>query len=201
MIFRPRINLAGLIGKRKLTLASRSPRRMKLLKEANVSFEVTTPKINEKNVSKNPRQHVLRLSKMKAKSVLSEVESGLVLGADTIVVLDGEILGKPKNRKEAKRMLGKLSNREHKVYTGLTLIDKDKKKTISNCECTKVRFNSLSSEDIDNYISTGEPVDKAGAYGIQGKGSRLVGEIKGSLDNVIGLPMDKLEEMLIHILR
>lgn len=174
---------------------------MKLLKEANIGFEVKTPKINEENVSDNPKQHVLRLSRMKAGSVLPEVEDGLVLGADTIVVLDKEILGKPKNRKEAKRMLERLSNREHVVYTGLALIDKNKKKTISDYECTKVKFNSLSSEDIDNYVSTGEPMDKAGAYGIQGKGSRLVAEIKGSLDNVIGLPMGKLEEMLIHILR
>jgi septum formation protein len=201
MTLRAGENLAGFIGKRKFTLASRSPRRMELLKEANIDFEVKTPKINEENVSKNPKQHVLRLSRMKAESVLPEVEGGLVLGADTIVVLNGEILGKPKNQKEAKRMLEKLSNREHKVYTGLTLIDKEKKKTISDYECTEVKFNSLSSEGIDSYISTGEPTDKAGAYGIQGRGSRLVREIKGPLDNVIGLPMGKLEEMLIHILR
>jgi septum formation protein len=201
MIFQRRTDLRSLVGKRKFTLASGSPRRIQFLKEAGIDFEVKTPKVNEENISKDPQQHVLWLSRMKAENVLPEVESGLVLGVDTVVVLNGEVLGKPNNQKKARLMLKKLSNKEHKVYTGLTLIDKDKNKMISDYECTKVRFNFLSSKNIDDYILTGESLDKAGAYGIQGKGGYLVKEIKGPLDNVIGLPMEKLKKMLIRILK
>lgn len=196
-----RIDLGSLIGKKRFTLASKSSRRSALLKEAGIDFQIKAPKVNEKKISSNPREHVLTLSKMKAASVLSLVKSGLVLGADTIVVLDGEILGKPGHRKGAVLMLKKLRNREHKVYTGLTLMDKESGQMISDCECTKVKFKFLSDEDIDDYVSSGEPKDKAGAYGIQGRGGRLVEKINGPLDNVIGLPMEKLRKMIDQMLR
>ena len=199
MKFEYSLSLGNLIGKRKFTLASGSPRRIELLRKAGIEFEIKTPKIDEEKILTSPEEYVLKLSKIKAESVLSEVESGIILGADTIVVLNGEILGKPNSREEAMLILSKLSNREHKVYTGLTLIDKDKNKIISDYECTKVKFKPFSNKEIDNYISTGEPLDKAGAYGIQNEGDFLVKSIEGPLDNVIGLPMKKLEKMLTRM--
>jgi septum formation protein len=116
------------------------------------------------------------------------------------VVLEREILGKPKNKNEASSILKKLSGRMHQVYTGITLIDKSTGKMISDYDVTKVKFNQLDEQKILDYITTGEPMDKAGAYGIQGMGSFLVEHIEGSLDNVIGLPTEKLQEMLAQIM-
>jgi len=181
----------------KLILASTSPRRAEILRREGIEFEILIPDNIEKDeLFGDPVSHVLELSRKKAESVAKKVEDGLVLGADTIVVLDDKILGKPKDKKEAKSILKSLSGRYHKVYTGITLIHKKSGKTESDYGCTKVKFNQLKKEDILKYIATGEPLDKAGAYGIQGMGSFLVENIEGDLDNVIGLPLKKLKKLL-----
>ena len=200
-------SIADLLDKRKLILASSSPRRAEILTREKVRFEIKMPdSYKEENVFSDlkaqnscPVTHVLELSRRKAQSVADEVADGIILGADTIVVLDGQILGKPKNKDDALFFLKKLSGKMHQVYTGITLINKSTGKMISDYDLTKVKFNQLDEQKILNYIATGEPMDKAGAYGIQGMGSFLVDHIEGSLDNVIGLPTTKLQEMLSQI--
>ncbi len=189
-----------LLNGKKFILGSSSPRRAELLRKAGINFEVVVPEnINEEQVSADPVSHVLELSRKKAENVAKKVRGSIILGADTIVVLDGEILGKPKDSDEAFKMLKKLSGMEHKVYTGISLVDKDKGRVLSGYQLTKVKFNQLRDKEIKDYIDTGEPLDKAGAYGIQGMGNFLVEKIEGDLDNVIGLPLRKLEELLIKI--
>jgi len=181
----------------KLILASSSPRRAEILKREGVNFEILIPeKIEEKDICLEPVSHVLELSKRKAESVLEKVKDGLILGADTVVVLGDKILGKPKDQREAFLFLKTLSGKTHRVYTGITVIHKKSGKVKSDYGCTEVKFNQLKSEDILKYIATGEPMDKAGAYGIQGIGSFLVENIKGDLDSVIGLPVKKLKRLL-----
>jgi septum formation protein len=190
-------SLANLLDKKKLILASSSPRRAEILTREKARFEIKIPKnYKEENIFSDPVTHVLELSRKKAQSVADEIEDGIVLGADTIVVLDGEILGKPKNKEDALFILKRLSGRMHQVYTGITLINKSTGKMISDYDLTKVKFNQLDEQKVLNYVATGEPMDKAGAYGIQGMGSFLVEHIEGSLDNVIGLPTEKLKKML-----
>ena len=194
-------SITELLGERKLILASRSPRRAEILKKAKVEFKIKIPpNLKEESSSPDPIEHVLVLSKRKAISVSHQVKEAIILGADTIVVLDKEILGKPQNRKEAFLILRKLSDRTHRVYTGITLVNKYNGKTISGYDLTEVKFNQLEDNKIVAYINTGEPMDKAGAYGIQGMGGFLVESIRGSLDNVIGLPTEKLKEMLVQII-
>lgn len=192
--------LSKLLNEKKLVLASSSPRRAEILKKAEIDFEVICPKnIDENNISTDPVLHVIELSRKKAESVVEKSKNRLILGADTIVVLRGEILGKPKDKEDAFRILKKLSGKEHTVYTGVTLLDEKDGRALSAYQLTKVKFNQLRDEEIKDYIETGEPLDKAGAYGIQGMGNFLVEKIEGDLDNVIGLPMRKLKELLIKI--
>lgn len=193
--------IAELLGQRKLILASSSPRRKQLLSDANVRFEICIPSnVNEESQSPDPVEHVLSVSRAKAESVSPQITEGIILGADTIVVLSGEILGKPRDKREAFAILKKLSGRTHTVYTGVTLVNKLNGKTLSDYDSTEVTFNPLEESKIESYIETGEPMDKAGAYGIQGMGAFLVKEIKGNLDNVIGLPTEKLKEILRKII-
>ncbi len=193
--------MAELLGERKLILASRSPRRTDILKREKVEFAVKIPSdVEGGEASSDPAQHVLSLSRRKATSVSEDVEDAIVLGADTIVVLNGEILGKPQDRENAFSILKKLSGRTHRVYTGVTLVNKYNGKVVSDYDVTEVKFNQLDDEKIWAYIDTKEPMDKAGAYGIQGMGGFLVESIQGSLDNVIGLPTGKLKEMLAEII-
>jgi len=167
------------------------------LRKAGINFEVIVPEnINEEQISADPVSHVLELSRKKAENVAKKVNDSLILGADTVVVLNGEILGKPKDGEDAFKMLKKLSGKEHLVYTGISLVDKDKERILSGYQLTKVKFNQLKDKEIKDYIDTGEPLDKAGAYGIQGMGNFLVEKIEGDMDNVIGLPLRKLEELL-----
>ena len=197
----PKQSLKQILGERKLILASSSPRRKEILQREEIEFEVIHPPDSlEETLTADPVEHVLILSREKAESVSSAVGPGLILGADTVVVLDGEILGKPTDPKNAFAILRKLSGRTHRVYTGLTLLNKYNGKTISDYDCTEVRFNRLEEQKITVYIATGEPMDKAGAYGIQGMGSFLVEKIDGNLDNVIGLPTGKLRGMLAQII-
>jgi len=189
-----------LLNGKRFILASSSPRRIDILKKAGIDFEVIFPEnIEERNISSDPVSHVLELSRKKAESIAKRVIDSLILGADTIVVLNGEILGKPRDSEEAFKMLKKLSGKEHQVYTGISLVDNKEEKTLSGYQLTKVKFNQLKDKEIKDYIDTGESLDKAGAYGIQGMGNFLVEKIDGDLDNVIGLPLRKLKELLIKI--
>jgi septum formation protein len=193
-------SIADLLDKEKFILASSSPRRAEILTRERVRFEISIPaSYNEETNFSDPVAHVLEASRGKAQSVADQVEDGIVLGADTVVVLDGEILGKPKDEDHALFLLKRLSGRTHRVYTGVTLINKPAGKAISDYDLTKVKFNQLDETRIRDYIATGEPMDKAGAYGIQGMGNLLVDHIEGSLDNVIGLPTEKLRRMLDRI--
>jgi septum formation protein len=194
-------SIAQILGDRRFVLASASPRRAQILRREKIKFEVKIPvDLEEENSSSDPVEHVLSLSRQKAASVSGQLEDAIILGADTIVVLDSEILGKPRNEKEAFTILRKLSGKTHRVYTGITLVNKYNGREMANYDVTEVKFNKLEDEKITSYIDTGEPMDKAGAYGIQGMGGFLVESYRGSLDNVIGLPMEKLKEMLMQII-
>jgi septum formation protein len=143
-----------------------------------------------------PHQVALRLAEMKATEVTKYFPKHVVLGADTVVVLEERILGKPKNRDDAFRMLSELSGKTHTVHTALAIEIKKLDFKRSDYETTKIRFKRLTPEDIENYIVSGEPTDKAGAYGIQGLGHLLVKSISGPLDNVVGLPLARLAKLL-----
>lgn len=173
-----------------IILASASPRRKELLELAGLSFSVQTADVDEK-ITKGvlPPEAVAQLAKQKAKAVAKNNKSSLVIGADTVVCIDNEILGKPASREEAYSMLRRLSGREHFVYTGVCLVCEEK--TISFSEKTSVTFYELSDEEINSYINSGDCYDKAGAYGIQSKGCVLVEKINGDYFNVVGLPIAK----------
>jgi septum formation protein len=180
----------------KIVLASGSPRRQKLLSEMGYDFEIVTPIIaEENNPGETPEDHVKRLSRLKAESVARRFPDSLVVGADTIVVLENRILGKPESRVEATSMLELLSGKTHTVFTGLSVIILTKDIANTDCDSTRVTFNKLSSEDIHRYVESREPLDKAGAYGIQGMGSFLVDNYKGEIDTVIGFPSKLFQKM------
>ncbi len=171
-----------------IILASASPRRKELLSLAGIDFVIKVADVNEViDPSLTPDGVVMSLAKQKAQAVASENPDSLVIGADTVVVLDGKILGKPKSEENAVELLSMLSGRVHTVHTGVALIKDEKIKTF--CEATKVEFYHLTEEEIKAYVATKEPMDKAGAYGIQGKGCILIRKIDGDYFNVVGLPV------------
>jgi len=184
---------------KKLILASASPRRKHLLSQLGLDFTVE-PSGDEENIYANlpPDVIAVTLAENKARNVAGRHQDGLVLGADTIVVIDGRILGKPRDTGHAMEMLSRLSGRWHSVYTGLALIDAETGSQIKDFEESRVKFKNLSEREIKNYINTGEPLDKAGAYGIQGKGSLLVEKIEGCYYNIVGLPLFKLNTLLLE---
>ena len=185
----------------KIVLASGSPRREKLLSEMGYDFEIAAPAILEKDIpGEAPEDHVQRLSRLKAESVARQFPHSLVVGADTVVVLESRILGKPESKSEAKSMLELLSDKSHTVYTGLSMMVLTKDITTSDYDSTRVTFNKLSPEQIHRYVESGEPLDKAGAYGIQGMGSFLVDSYEGELDTVIGFPSKLFEKMYKEVL-
>ena len=181
----------------RLILASGSPRRRDFLAEVGLIFEVRVMDIDEPPQSGDqPADFVARLAREKARAV---AEPGAwVLAADTAVVLDDEILGKPSDAAEACVMLMRLSGRWHEVWTGFALCRQATGELATKTVCTRVRFLALTPELCRAYVRTGEPLDKAGAYGIQGKGCFLVPEISGSYTNVVGLPMTEVLEALLH---
>jgi len=180
----------------RLILASSSPRRQKLLGQMGYSFEIVAPDVAETiGRDESPGDHVLRVSREKAESVAADFPDDCVLGADTVVVLDNLIFGKPRSREEASGMLKTLSGRTHIVYTGLSLIHLSGGTSLSRYDSTRVTFNNLNEIDIEQYIKSGEPMDKAGAYGIQDMGSFLVDRYDGELDTVIGFPRKLFEQM------
>lgn len=188
-----------LLGNRQLTLASDSPRRRQILSEIGLKFEVISPNIVEHLNSTPPAQHVVKYSLDKVKAASRQVSRGIILGADTIVVLESEIMGKPKSKAEAFQMLSRLSGQIHTVYSGVALLDVEKNLSLTSYQTSEVTFNRLDDAEIEKYLSTGEYADKAGAYGIQGMGSLLVREIKGDLDNVIGLPLATVRKLLAEV--
>lgn len=180
----------------KLILASGSPRRRELMERMGLQFEVRAADADETLVpGLSAQEQVVRLSRIKAEAVARTLtEEAVIVAADTVVVLDGIILGKPKDQADAKRMLTAFSGRCHHVLTGLTVLGP--KGVETHCEETEVHFRPLSEGEIDRYIATGEPMDKAGAYGIQGLGSLLVSGIDGDYFNVMGLPVYRLGRIL-----
>ncbi len=182
----------------RLILASRSPRRYELLKQMGLDFEVIPSRIEEENLAQNesPRDHVLRLSEAKAVDVGRHYPDAWVIGADTIVTINGMILGKPKNSEEALDMLGRLSGHEHQVLSGIAVHHLSQGKTERDAVQTAVKMRALSQDEMNWYIGTGEPFDKAGAYAIQEMGSFLIESIQGSYTNVVGLPLSELIQML-----
>ena len=182
-------------------LASASPRRKELFATLVKNFEIIPAKGEETAVARSPETLVEELAKQKAEEIarLPQAQNKWILGADTVVALDGEVLGKPKDEADAKRMLTALSGRTHDVYTGVCIIGNLGKRRIEFLEfaCTKVVFETLSKEKIEKYVQSGSPMDKAGAYGIQDGG--LVKEIKGSYSNVVGLPLELCKELLDKI--
>ncbi len=180
-----------------IILASSSPRRRELLTQAGIPFAVVPGDLDEENadISGTPAQKAEQLAYLKAKDV-ARGKSGIILGADTIVVCDDEIFGKPADAEDARRMLWKLSGREHQVITGIALIDTAAGRESTGHETTKVRFSSLSDKEIEAYIESGEPYGKAGAYAIQGRAALFVESLDGCYSNVVGLPISKLYRLL-----
>ncbi len=179
-------------------LASRSPRRKELLGKLNIPFSVRVADIDETMDPRlSPREAVAQVSARKAEAVPCAPDE-LVIAADTIVVCDGSILGKPADAVQAKRMLSLLSGRTHEVMTGMTLLLGDRR--LCHTEVTQVHFRQLSQKDMDDYIATGEPMDKAGAYGIQGGAAVFVDHICGDYFNVVGLPVCRLQQLLRQIM-
>ncbi len=183
---------------RKLVLASTSPRRRKLMAEAGLEFDVVAPRYaNEENAAaEEPARLVKRYAAAKARSVAGDHPGALVVGADTIVVVDDIILGKPADGAEAKRMLATIAGRDHLVYTGVAVVDADTRTGEIDYEVTKVTVRPLTADEIARYVATGEPLDKAGAYAIQGIGCFIVERIDGDYFNVVGLPMGLLARLL-----
>ncbi len=183
-------------------LASKSPRRKKLLNQLNIKFKVINLHINE--ASKNgesPAGMVKRLSKEKMAKALEKIDDGVIITADTIVVIDNKILGKPKDKKDAEKILKRLSGRTHTVYTGFSVFNCRNNKFITDFEKTNVTFRKLGQNEIKNYIASGTPMDKAGAYGIQDDfGAVFIKKINGDYYNVVGLPLSSLYDSLKKIM-
>ncbi len=182
-----------------IVLASSSPRRQQLLSSLGIYFEVVNSNIKEKDKGDSPERLVLENARLKVEGVLKKRVKGVIIGADTSVVLDGEIIGKPKNREDALVILKKLMDRWHEVYTGCYIVD-----TMGNISQefvvkTEVLMDKFDDEVINKYLDTKEPMDKAGSYAIQGVGAFLIKEIRGSFTNVIGLPMNELTKYLLKL--
>lgn len=183
-----------------IILASASPRRLELMSLAGINFEVVPADICEDVLpGEQPAEHVARLSLEKARAVSEKVAGHFFIGADTVVVLDNNIMGKPADEAEALKMLTALSGRSHEVITGFTVLDKETGICNSKSVRTEVLFKTLTENEIGNYIATGCPMDKAGAYAMQGGAVHFIRSIHGSYSNVIGLPMTELYEMLMSM--
>ena len=180
----------------RMILASQSPRRRELLERMGISqFDVIPAQGEERSdPSLTPEQLVEELSRQKAAEIAAAHPDALIIAADTVVAVDGTVLGKPHDREDAVGMLQTLSGREHTVYSGLTVCWQGR--SVTQHEATAVRFRPLTQADIDHYVSTGEPMDKAGSYGIQGYGCTLVEGISGDYYNVVGLPVCRLGQIL-----
>lgn len=183
----------------KVILASKSPRRFEILEKIVKEFEVVQSNFDENTIDfkGDIEKYVKDLSRNKAIEVSKRLnEPSIVIAADTVVFQDRKVLEKPKNEEDAFSMLSSLSGNTHKVYSGICLINTYDDTVVTDCDCTEVRFSELNPRQIRNYINSGEPMDKAGAYGIQGLGGAFVEGIKGCYYNVMGLPLNKLYKAL-----
>ncbi len=185
-----------MVSELKIVLASSSPRRIRLLRELGVEFTHMDPTGKEDNSILDPGKRVEYNSLTKAMSLVNSQEKALIIGSDTVVHLNKRILGKPKDEADAKLMLRELSGNCNQVYTGISIVNSTSRRTLTRYTITKVWFKNLSDSAINEYVSSGEPLDKAGAYGIQGLGGELVDRFEGSYSNVIGFPLELLFEML-----
>ena len=189
-----------------LILASSSPRRQELLRQAGIPFQVHAAHINEDQLAaEKPNEYALRLAREKAQVVSKHYPQSYVLGADTIVVVDDEVLGKPKDHADAARMLRRLSGRSHDVTTAVSLVAPSAvssrtvapdARTETRACTTKVYFRKITEDEIQQYVASGEPMDKAGAYAIQGGASRWTDRIEGEWSNVVGLPLSLVTDLL-----
>ena len=185
----------------RIVLASASPRRAEVLSDAGISFDVLATDVDEKRLpDESAEAMVKRLSESKARAagalVSGDVEPLMVIGADTVVEIEGDVLGKPGTSARARAMLERLSGKTHAVLTGVALLRLPEGIMRIEVECTQVRFAPLTMDEIDEYVATGEPLDKAGAYGIQGHGGRFVERIEGCYFNVVGLPLARVYRIL-----
>ena len=186
---------------KRIVLASSSPRRRRLLRELGVVFSVRVPDVDERPLpGELPGPHVRRLALAKARAVSRELVPGgaarWVIGADTVVVLDGDILGKPRDAAHAAVMLARLSGRTHEVLTGVALVPACGGRARTAVVRTRVLMKPFDAQAIRRYVASGEPLDKAGAYAMQGRGRHLIAHVSGSLTNVVGLPLERLEQLL-----
>jgi septum formation protein len=182
--------------KQALILASASPRRQELLRDAGIAFEVHPAHVpEERALSEPPVEYACRLAREKAQAVAHQFQGRYVLGADTIVVVDDEVLEKPRDAKDAARMLRLLSGRGHHVTTAVSLVNPEGT-TETRCATTQVYFRDLEQEEIEQYIACREPMDKAGAYAIQGGAGRWIQRVDGEYSNVVGLPLSLVTDML-----
>ncbi|WP_195937718.1 Maf family protein [Romboutsia sp. 1001713B170131_170501_G6] len=180
-----------------IILASASPRRKEILENINVKFDIVKSDIDEVILEDElPPQVVMRLAFEKSMDVAKSNQESLVIGADTIVVFNNKVLGKPKDKEDARNTIRLLSGNTHEVITGISLINLSANKKIIDYVVSRVKFKDLSEYDINDYINTGESLDKAGAYGIQGYGSLLIEEIQGDYFNIVGLPISKLSDLV-----
>ena len=177
----------------RIILASASPRRAELLANLGVHVEATPSQADERPlVNEAPADYIMRVARAKGIEIAKNLETGLVIGADTVVVLEGKLLGKPVDEEDAARMLKSLSGRWHAVMTGIALFDVATKRELADYEKTLVRFAPLTDGEVNWYLGTGEYKDKAGAYGIQGKAGIFIEEVAGNYFNVVGLPIPLL---------
>ncbi len=182
-----------------LILASQSPRRRYLLEQAGIEFSVIPSSFDESSIRlSSPDSYVQQLAESKAREISEKYPASWVIGADTIVLIDGTILGKPGSKSEARAMLQRLSGKIHQVLTGYCICCQSAGRSFSDTVKTEVQFKKLSKQEIDWYLKSGEPFDKAGAYAIQGIGTFLVRRINGSYTNVVGLPVCEVVEYLIN---
>lgn len=182
---------------KKLILASSSPRRADLLRQIGLNFEIKICSVDETLLpGLSPPEQVEFLAERKAAAVARKLKDGIVIGADTVVVWQEQVLGKPLNGEEAFDMLMKLQGRAHEVYTGVALIDASSGKVLVGHERTRVLFRTMEMEETRRYVASGEPVDKAGAYGVQGLAAIFIKRLEGCYTNVVGLPLARLAVML-----
>jgi len=182
---------------RRIVLASRSSARECLLRQTGIRFRVIPSRIPEiGGIFLASEKQIKSLALAKAREVASSIKNGIVIGADTVIIHRTKVIGKPQNRNEAKKILTRLNGSTHSVVTGIAVVDTATRKEATACVKTSVKMKRLGSEDIEAYVATGEPLGRAGAYAVQGKGAIFIERINGCYHNVVGLPLPKLADML-----
>ena len=187
-----------------IVLASASPGRCEVLRRTGIPFTVDPSDCDESLDAASPEEHVMALAMRKALAVAARHPDCLIIGADSVVELDGDILGKPGTPADARRMLGRLAGRSHRLLTGIAIVDSGSGKTYQGIEATLVHIRTLTDEQLDAYVASGEPMGKAGSYELQGLGAAIIDRIEGDFANVVGLPIAHLaralEDFGVHVL-